>query len=118
MVKVYVDDTRIAPEGWHQVWNIREALDFIEDNYEEITHIDFDYYLSETNNAHTGLRLLQYLKRSGLNIFHQPKENYTFHSSDSYMNEVMSNYLWDVKPKTEKKQASSLQRLRNSKGRR
>jgi hypothetical protein len=118
MVKVYVDDTRIAPEGWHQVWNIREALDFIEDNYEEITHIDFDYYLSETNHAHTGLLLLQHLKRSGLNIFHQPKENYTFHSSDSSMNAVMSDYLWGQQQKPEKKQVSGLQRLRSSKGRR
>ena len=118
MVKVYVDDTRKAPEGWVQVWNISDAVDFIVENYRQITHIDFDYYLSETNHSHTGLQLIQYLKQLGVNVFHQPRENYTFHSSDSHMNEVMANYLWSVKPEKSKTRVGGLQRLRNSKGRR
>ena len=115
--EVYVDDQRTAPEGWVQVWNIRDALELIEEKYKEITHIDFDYYLSETNHAHTGLLLIHYLKRTGLNIFHQPEENYTFHSSDETMNERMRDYLFP-KTEAEKKGISKLQLLRNSKGRR
>jgi hypothetical protein len=118
MVKVYVDDTRTAPEGWVQMWNIRDARNYIEENYEQITHIAFDYYLSETNRAHTGLLLIQYLKYSGLDIFHQPAENYTFHSSDETMNERMRDCLFP--PQTESKQAtvSQLTMLRRNKGRR
>jgi hypothetical protein len=115
MVKVYVDDERTAPEGWVQAWNIRDAIKLIEDNYQDITHIDFDYYLSKDNQHHTGLRLLQELKYSGLDIFHQPKENYTFHSSDESMNQRMREYLF---PTDSKPPMSRLDRLRNNKGRR
>jgi hypothetical protein len=124
MIKLYIDDTREAPEGWTQVWNIRDALDFIEDNHAEISHIDFDYYLNEDMPAHNGSLLIHELvgmKREGIKVFHQPIENYTFHSSDSYMNDVMRGLVereFGIEIKTEPKQLSRLQRMRNSKGRR
>lgn len=63
-------------------------------------------------------KMFQELKHLGVNVFHQPRENYTFHSSDSHMNDVMANYLWGTKPEKSKAQSRGLQRLRNSKGRR
>jgi hypothetical protein len=124
MIKLYVDDVRVAPEGWEQCWNIRDAVNYIEENHAEISHIDFDYYLNEDMPSHTGsmlIRLLSNMKREGINVFHQPIENYTFHSSDSSMNDVMrklveSEFGIEFKPKPN--QLSRLQRLRNSRGRR
>lgn len=124
MIKLYVDDVRVAPEGWTQVWNIGDALDFIEENHAEISHIDFDYYLNEDMPAHNGSLLIHELvgmKREGIKVFHQPIENYTFHSSDSSMNDVMRGLVEcefgiEIKPKPN--QLSRLQRMRNSKGRR
>jgi hypothetical protein len=125
MIKLFVDDVRVAPEGWTQVWNIRDAHDFIEDNHAEISHIDFDYYLNEDMPSHTGSLLIRDLvgmKREGIKVFHQPIENYTFHSSDSSMNDVMRGLVEDefgvkIKIKPELR-LTQLQRMRNSKGRR
>ena len=125
MIKLYVDDQRVAPEGWHQCWNIGDAMDFIEENYEEISHIDFDYYLNEDMPAHNGALLIRYLLgmgRDGTNVFHQPIENYTFHSSDDIMNdnmrELIASEAFGIKPKPEVKTQSRLARMRASKGRR
>ena len=125
MIKLFVDDVRVAPEGWTQVWNIRDAHDFIEDNHAEISHIDFDYYLNEDMPAHNGSLLIRDLvgmKREGIKVFHQPIENYTFHSSDSSMNDVMRGLVeheFGIEPEPETKPLlSRLQRMRNSKGRR
>lgn len=129
-MKVYVDDTREAPEGWHLCNSFYSAYEFITKHYEEITHIDFDYYLSEKNTYQNGndliRELLWFYKDTGKNIFHQPKENYTFHSSDSYMNEKMRETLYEffdrlevkVEHKRKLESVSKLDRLRKSKGRR
>ena len=107
------------------MWNIRDALDFIEENYAEISHIDFDYYLNENMPAHNGsllIRELGRMKDQDIKVFHQPIENYTFHSSDSSMNDVMRGLVereFGVQIKTKPKpQLTQLQRLRKSKGRR
>jgi hypothetical protein len=125
MIKLYVDDTRTAPEGWTQVWDIHEAHDFIEECHANISHIDFDYYLNEDMPSHTGALLIRNLvgmKREGIKVFHQPIENYTFHSSDSSMNDVMRDMIeheFGVQIKTKPElRLTQLQRMRNSKGRR
>lgn len=124
-MKLYIDDTRTAPDGWTQAFTFAEALDIIQDNTESITHIDFDYYLSEQHPAPTGLRLIQELIHledcEPIRVFHQPRHHYTTHSSDSHCNEQM-NALLDrhfgagdpaVKPKV-----SQLTRLRKNNKRR
>ena len=96
MIKLYIDDMRTAPEGWTQVWSIGEAIDFIEEHYAEITHIDFDYYLNENMAAHNGSLLIRDLicmRHEGIDVFHQPIENYTFHSSDPSMNAKMQRLI-------------------------
>ena len=123
-MKVYVDDRRPAPDGWHQVFRIADAFDLIEANYADITHISFDYYLSENNN--NGMQLINDLfqleRANNIKIFHQPFENYTFHSSDSHMNDVMRDALYarfGFEPNIIKvKPVSQLKRLRKSSGRR
>ena len=125
-MKVYVDDTRAAPETWILCDGLHSATEFILENFADITHIDFDYYLSEKNPYHTGMALLEelvYEQKCGKKIFHQPLENYTFHSSDASMNEKMRDFLIKEvfvgqKKKAELTKVSKLQRMRNSKGRR
>ena len=126
-MKVYIDDQRKAPEDWVQLFNSYDAIEFIVEHHSEITHIDFDYYLSETDHYDTGLKVIEYLislqRTYDVNIFHSPQENYTFHSSDSFMNERMADaisYLFGRKTeyKHAKPKISQLQKLRNSKGRR
>jgi hypothetical protein len=130
MIKLYIDDTRTAPEGWHQCWNINEAHDFIEENAADISHIDFDYYLSEDMPERTSALLIRYLldmKRDGIDVFHQPIGNYTFHSSDEDMNvkmrELVAERAFGIKPAKLFldeliETPSRLQRMLKSKGRR
>ena len=126
MIKLYIDDRREAPEGWHQCWDILEAYDFVCENAANISHIDFDYYLSEDMPARTGELLIRdfiHLKHDGITVFHQPIENYTFHSSDTSMNdrmrELVEREFGLIKDETpEKPHRSRLARMRESRGRR
>lgn len=44
-IKVYLDDWRIAPDGWVQAWNIDELVSLFEDTTIEITHLSLDHDL-------------------------------------------------------------------------
>ena len=129
MIKLYVDDKRPAPDGWVLVTSARDAIIFIEENYQNISHISFDGYLSD-RLPHTGkdvIRHVKYIsdKPNFSGVFHQPRENYTCHSADQFMNDQMNTMLDEIFgiaiPKKDDKPyqpKSTLERLRNSKGRR
>lgn len=124
MIKLFIDDTRPAPEGWHLETTIQGAHEFILEHAQDISHIDFDYYMSAYSTVPNCAELIQYLIYEKVPVFHQPRKNYTFHSSDSSMNDRM-NTLIDVafgllpEPTIEPKvTASKLSMLRKSKGRR
>ena len=44
-MKLYVDDIRIAPEGWVQAWNAREAINILRDN--KVTELSLDHDLGD-----------------------------------------------------------------------
>jgi len=44
-MKLYVDDIRIAPEGWVQAWNAHEAIKFLHDR--KVTHLSLDHDLGD-----------------------------------------------------------------------
>lgn len=128
MIKLYIDDKRPAPEGWILVKTAKDAVNFIEENYANISHISFDGYLSDTM-PHTGKDVIQNLKYfckyENINIFHQSRENYTCHSADSRMNEEMNLMIDNIfgissgkEIKTNQQKKSLLSKMRNSKGRR
>lgn len=120
MIKLFIDDKRPAPEGWHLVTNVRDALEFIDENSFMISHISFDYYLSD-DGYRTSMDILRSIDAD---VFHQPLENYTFHSSDSSMNDKMAEFVRSlVDPESKqrslnKSKGALLQRMRKSKGRR
>ncbi len=45
MIKVWLDDVRPAPEGYHHVKTYREAMDFIDNN--EVNWISLDHDLGD-----------------------------------------------------------------------
>jgi hypothetical protein len=58
-MKLYVDDIRIAPEGWEQAWNIREALKLLET--QEVTHLSLDHDLGSSLGA-TGYDIMKWIE--------------------------------------------------------
>ena len=123
MIKLYVDDKRPAPDGWVLSTTAGDAVNFIEDNYQNISHISFDGYLSDTL-PHTGKDVIRRAKYISNEVFHQPRENYTCHSADQYMNDQMNAMLDEIfgivhkKDNKKYQNKSRLERLRASKGRR
>ncbi len=44
-MKVYLDDERVAPEGWRQVWWPDEAIALLETG--QVTHLSLDHDLGD-----------------------------------------------------------------------
>lgn len=128
-MKLWIDDERPAPEGWTHAKTFHEGLNIVMDHYPEITHIAFDWMLDHRNMAYNGHALIKHLhseqRYNGVDIFHQPRENYTCHSSDLTMRQDMEHALDEIfciaKPVVKSvksvKPKSQLQRLMKAKRR-
>ncbi len=95
-MKVYIDDERAAPEGWHPIKTFHEALRFVPEHAAEITHIAFDWQLSMEMPAWNGVNLLREFAGIHFNeepIFTQPRSHYTCHSSDASVRAEMEEIL-------------------------
>lgn len=58
-MKLYVDDIRIAPEGWTQAWNAREALIFLKEG--NVTHLSLDHDLGDVDEP-TGYWIMGWIE--------------------------------------------------------
>lgn len=58
-MKLYVDDIRIAPEGWTQAWNVKEALAFLETR--KVTQLSLDHDLGSPF-AETGYDIMKWIE--------------------------------------------------------
>ena len=58
-MKLYVDDIRIAPEGWTQAWNAREAVKFLFTR--EVTHLSLDHDLGDPGED-TGYDIMKWIE--------------------------------------------------------
>lgn len=58
-MKLYVDDIRIAPEGWVQAWNARQAVEQLSTG--EVTHLSLDHDLG-TPGGDTGYDIMKWIE--------------------------------------------------------
>ena len=58
-MKLYVDDIRIAPEGWTQAWNADEAVEFLETG--TVAELSLDHDLGDPD-ALTGYDIMCWLE--------------------------------------------------------
>ena len=58
-MKLYVDDTRLCPEGWALARTYEEALEFLRAG--QVTHLDLDWNLGQGRDR-TGLSILKWLE--------------------------------------------------------
>ena len=77
-MKLYVDDIRIAPEGWVQAWNVKQALKFL--SAEEVTHLSLDHDLGDADD-NTGYDIMKWIE---LRVYMEnfPLPEITFHTAN------------------------------------
>lgn len=50
-MKLWIDDIRPAPDGWHQCYSVNEAKEFIVNNYDNLEIVDLDHDSGDYYNA-------------------------------------------------------------------
>lgn len=58
-MKLYVDDIRIAPEGWVQAWNAAQAIKMLSSG--EVTELSLDHDLGDPGQA-TGYDIMLWIE--------------------------------------------------------
>lgn len=58
-MRLYVDDTRLCPEGWVLARTYEEALELLSGG--KVTHLDLDWNLGQGRD-HTGMCILHWLE--------------------------------------------------------
>lgn len=46
-MKLYLDDVRPTPEGWHRVYTANEAIVLLWESWPDVTHVSLDHDLGE-----------------------------------------------------------------------
>ena len=77
-MKLYVDDIRIAPEGWVQAWTAREAIEFL--GTKTVTELSLDHDLGDVSED-TGYDIMKWIE---VRVFHDemPLPEIKFHTSN------------------------------------
>jgi len=84
-MKVYLDDERQAPEGWHQVRWPEEAIELLEAG--QVTHMSLDHDLGDDEHG-TGYDVILWLEEALATRGFRPP-HVVVHSADSSAREKM-----------------------------
>lgn len=77
-MKLYVDDIRIAPKGWVQAWNAKQAIKHL--GTKEVTHLSLDHDLGDVDKD-TGYDIMKWIEiRVYMENFSLPE--ITFHTAN------------------------------------
>jgi hypothetical protein len=91
-MKVYLDDVRQAPEGWHQCVTAWEVIDLFNSG-EKITHLSLDHDLGPEKSG-TGYDVCLYLMEKVFENPSFPLPHTLIHSANpvgvQHMNQVLS----------------------------
>lgn len=90
-IKVYMDDARETPEGWHRTYTVKETITLLQTR--TVTHLSLDNDLGE--NEPEGYKVLDWLEETIYNDSTFPLPEVTVHSSNlsrvSYMHRALGS---------------------------
>ena len=88
-MKLYVDDIRIAPEGWVQAWNAREAIEQLRTL--TVTELSLDHDLGDPGED-TGYDIMGWIE---VRVYHEnfPLPDIKFHTANPAGRENMQRCL-------------------------
>lgn len=84
-MKLYVDDIRIAPEGWMQAWNAKEALSFLSTGV--VTELSLDHDLGGLQP--TGYDIMRWIEEESYTNDQFVVPNIIFHTANPVGRENM-----------------------------
>ncbi len=79
LVKLYVDDTRLCPEGWTLARTCEEALEILRAG--QVTHLDLDWNLGQGRDR-TGISILHWLE-TAVRTRQVPLPEISVHTADA-----------------------------------
>lgn len=80
-MKIYLDDERIAPEGWIRVYTVSEAIEQLKTR--QVSHLSCDNDLGSLDSSEEGWRVLSWLEEVIFNDPTFPIPEITIHSSNA-----------------------------------
>lgn len=83
-MKLYLDDIRPTPEGWKRVYTAKEAVAFLLDNWEKVTHVSLDHDLGDDESVvGNGYQVVLWIEEFIYNNDLKEIPEITVHSSNS-----------------------------------
>jgi hypothetical protein len=91
-MKVYMDDARETPEGWHRTYTVAETIAFLQTR--TVTHLSLDNDLGEDQAE--GYKVLDWLEETIYNDITFPMPEVAVHSSNASRVEYMQRALRSI----------------------
>ncbi len=92
MIKVFMDDARETPHGWHRTYTVDETIAVLQTR--TVTHLSLDNDLGE--NQPEGYKVLDWLEETVYNDTSFPMPEVTVHSSNASRVEYMHRTLRNI----------------------
>ncbi len=96
-MKIYLDDCRITPEGWHRTYNVQETINLILSGNVEIISLDNDLGDLTIKTGEEGWHVLQWLEEY---VYHNPTFNIPeirIHTDNNVARERMKQIIQSIK---------------------
>jgi hypothetical protein len=91
-MKIYMDDERQTPEGWHRTYTVEETIQVLETR--QVTDLSLDNDLGEGRLE--GFKVLDWLEEAVYNDHEFPMPFVTIHSSNSARVEHMKRTILSI----------------------
>lgn len=90
-MKVFLDDERETPRGWHRTYNVEETKDLLRTR--QVTHLSLDNDLGSLDHTTEGYNILDWLEEQIYNDMSFPIPEMYVHSANAsraqYMRQVI-----------------------------
>jgi hypothetical protein len=89
MIKVYMDDERVTPEGWVRTYTVEQTIEKLETR--QVSHLSLDNDLGE--GLQEGYKVLDWLEETVYNDHSFPMPEVSIHSANASRVQYMKRAL-------------------------
>ena len=98
-MKLWLDDLRVAPEGWEWYTDAYSFIYALDEDYEKVTHISLDHDLGNKELFGDGYQVMQWIERMVYEGAYLTIPDISFHSANPVGVLNMENALESIKCK-------------------
>lgn len=93
-MKLFVDDLRYPPEGWHVVRTVTEAIRVLQTQWRNITHVSLDHDIEGSNETFEAVaRFIAVAEAADVLAGNESHLTITIHSANPVATENMKKIL-------------------------